>query len=90
MSEMPNSIELQPGVTYRVPVRNGHLALSVSSDPENPGVDVEYISDNDKPEDTVKTRPRVLIEHTGDTNQLRAVAWANPLSEDYSHCIIFK
>jgi hypothetical protein len=82
-------ILLEPGKTYALPIKNGHLDIRVSIDPEYPGLDVEYISDMESEikTDQLRTRPRVLIENN--EGVLRAAIWGNPSSEDYSDNIDF-
>lgn len=60
---------------------NGVLRATPSTDPAYPGIDVEFIADNENTNDL--SRPRVLIEQSEDT-PLRALIWNNPRSEDYS------
>lgn len=80
---------LIPGPTYNMPIKNGHLDIFVSQDPNYPGIDIQYISDKEDelPDDELHTRPRVLIENN--EGVLRAVAWADPSQEDYTDAIDF-
>lgn len=86
---MYGKILLESGKTYALPIKNGHLDIRVSTDPEYPGLDVEYISDmeSETKADQLRTRPRVLIENNAGV--LRTLVWGNPLSEDYSNDIDF-
>ncbi len=68
-------------------VEGGYLAATICPDPDYPGIDVEYVADNDTGEDL--SRPRVLIEYPIDGN-LRALIWNNPKDEDYAEEIILK
>ncbi len=81
--------ELLPGVNYTVPIKDGHLDISVSQDPDYPGVDMEYISDKEEKisDDGLYIRPRILVENN--ENVLRAVVWGDYQSEDYSDEIGF-
>lgn len=81
--------ELLPGVNYTVPIKDGHLDISVSQDPDYPGVDMEYISDKEEKisDDGLYIRPRILVENN--ENVLRAVVWGDCQSEDYSDEISF-
>lgn len=81
--------EMLPGVNYTVPIKDGHLDISVSQDPDYPGVDVEYISDKEEKisDDGLYIRPRILVENN--ENVLRAVVWGDYQSEDYSDEIGF-
>lgn len=68
-----------------VPFRNGHLVATISPDPNYPGIDVEYVDDND--DGTTMSRPRVLIEQPvedNETQKIRCLIWNNPDSEDYT------
>lgn len=81
--------ELLPGANYTVPIKDGHLDISVSQDPDYPGVDMEYISDKEEKisGDGLYIRPRILVENN--ENVLRAVVWGNYQSKDYSDEIGF-
>lgn len=71
-----------------VPVIGGKLIATPSTDPNYPGIDIEFIADKENPNDI--SNPRVLIEQiTEDTNKhtIRALLWNNPSQEDYSHKI---
>lgn len=80
---------LDPTKTYKLPIKNGYLDIRVASDPDYPGLDVEYIDDNEKSMPP-HTRPRVLIECPKHTNKLRTLVWGNPKSEDYSEEVEFE
>ena len=73
--------ELLPGVNYTVPIKDGHLDISVSQDPDYPGVDMEYISDKEEKisDDGLYIRPRILVENN--ENVLRAVVWGDYQSD---------
>lgn len=92
MATLNGKIILDGSKVYALPIKNGHLDIRVSTDPDYPGLDIEYISDIEDhvSDEELKTRPRVLIEES--EGALRALIWANPLSEDYSesadfHCL---
>lgn len=81
-------IELEPGCIYGIPLENGYLDIRVSQDPDYPGLDVEYISDNPHPE--ALPNPRVTIEtpydvDTGGYNLLRALIWTYRKSKKYTY-----
>lgn len=81
---------LDPSKVYALPIKKGHLDIRVSTDPNYPGLDVEYISDVEERaiiNEDIKSRPRVLIKNAEDT--LRALIWGNPNSEDYSESVEF-
>lgn len=69
-----------------VPVKGGTLVATASTDPNYPGIDVEFVADNDTGE--FASRPRVLIEKTDDFG-LRALVWNDKNSEDYTESIEF-
>lgn len=71
----------------KIKVKNGYIRATPSPDPNYPGIDVEYIADNDTGENM--SRPRVLVEYPQDDDYdanatLRALIWNNPQSEDYT------
>lgn len=82
-------IDLKTDVTYRLPIKNGYLDIRASLDPEYPGLDIEYIDNNESMYDP-HTRPRVLIECPKDTNTLRALIWGDADSEDYDTDVEFE
>lgn len=63
-------------------VKGGWLVATISQDPDYPGIDIEYVADCDKGQNL--SRPRVLIECPMENNELRALIWNNPNSEDYT------
>lgn len=88
--KLPDDSEnLQADRIYTVPTKDGDLCITMTTDPDYPGLDIEYISAKEEniPEDTVFTRPRILIENN--ENILRALIWGNHTSEDYSIGINF-
>lgn len=64
-----------------VPMLDGKLIADVSTDPDYPGIDVEFVSDKDNGTDL--SRPRVLVEQTPD-GELRTLILNDPKSEDYT------
>ena len=73
-------------IVVKLPGR-GNLVATKSSDPDYPGIDVEFISATDNGENL--SRPRVLIEWPNRTNGfLRALIWDDPNSEDYTREVI--
>lgn len=69
-----------------VPVRNGFLVATPASDPLYPGIDVEFIPDEQHADEykEVLSKPRVLIEEPQDDTRLRALLWTDPQKEDYT------
>ena len=69
--------------TLQIRLPNGYLVASISADPDYPGIDVEYVDDNEK--ETDLSRPRVLIEApVEDNGAIRALIWNDPKDEDYT------
>lgn len=65
-----------------VSVKGGKLIATPSSDPNYPGIDIEFITDDD--DNTSLSNPRVLVEQPCDSTQIRALIWNNHLQEDYT------
>lgn len=65
--------------------RTAIFVATASADSDYPGIDVEYITD--KESENALSRPRVLVEWSGNGNSpddtLRALRWSNPDEEDY-------
>ena len=73
-----------------VNVPGGVLRATKSSDPEYPGIDIEFIATaEDRSGGKFLSRPRVLMEYEIEDDELRAVVWADEKSEDYSDDIEF-
>ncbi len=76
----------------RTRVKGGWLVATVSPDPNYPGIDVEFVSDNDRGE--FPSRPRVLVERPEvegeEPGPLRALIWGNRNCEDYTDEIEFE
>lgn len=64
-----------------VPMLDGKLIADVSTDPDYPGIDVEFVSNKDN--GTELSRPRVLVEEASEGGSIRALIWNNPKSEDF-------
>lgn len=71
-----------------VPVSGGVLVAETTKDPDYPGIDIEYIPD-DESEIPLSTRPRILVERPIDGEQLRTLIWSDPAKEDYTEEITF-
>lgn len=70
-----------------VPMLDGKLIADVSTDPDYPGIDVEFVSDKDNGTDL--SRPRVLIEQAPEEG-VRVLIWNNPKSENFElGCILY-
>lgn len=77
---------------YRFYCQGGYFEIYLIKDENHPGVNVEYVSYDekqyfDKCPEIYHSWPRVLFEKC--SGKLRAVAWADPRSEDYSDAIEF-
>ena len=71
----------------KVRVEGGWLIANDSYDPEYPGIDVEFVADNDK--GLNMSRPRVLFEKPLG-GELRALVWEDKNNEDYTTEIEFQ
>lgn len=69
-----------------VKVPGGSIIASIIDDADYPGIDVEFVSDNDMGEDL--SRPRVLFEKPKD-GELRVLIWNDKDNEDYTKEITF-
>lgn len=67
-------------------VKGGTMVATTSPDPQYPGIDVEFISDNDN--DMFQSRPRVLIEQPDKDLGLRILVWNDRNQEDYTEEIL--
>lgn len=67
-------------------IKDGYFRVDKSADPNYPGIDIEFISDDDLGNSL--SRPRILFEKTENGN-LRALAWNNPDKEDFVEEIEF-
>lgn len=70
-----------------VKVNGGQIIASCYTDSDYPGIDIEYVSDDDTGE--FLSRPRVLFEKPNDTGELRALIWADKNNEDYTDEVSF-
>ena len=78
-------VKLQPGVQYYLPMPGGYLEVTASSDPDYPGVDIEFIADNVP--DGERSKPRVIVgkpydKENGKFAGLRYLAWTQSEQED--------
>lgn len=69
-----------------VKIPGGHLVATKTTDPDYPGIDVEFVAEG---YDGTYTNPRVLVEYSKEKD-LRAFIWNNEKSEDYTEEIILK
>lgn len=70
----------------KVKVEGGYLRANPSSDPDYPGIDVEFVPDNYDGE--TLSMPRVLFEKPID-DKLRVLIWDDADNEDYTKEILF-
>lgn len=81
MNKADNKNRIESVKTLQVRVDGGYLVATICSDPDYPGIDVEFVADDDNGEKA--SRPRVLFEKPlGDV--LRVLVWNDQNSEDYS------
>lgn len=71
----------------RVKVDGGTLVATKIEDENYPGIDIEFVPDEDGLDDPL-TRPRVLFERPKN-GKLAAMIWGDRTSEDYSDKIVF-
>lgn len=84
--ERVNSISGIPeGEVLKKRIGNGLLCASVIDDDAYPGIDIEYIPDEEP--DGAVSLPRVLVEWP-EKEKLRALIWNNPSEEDYTQKVI--
>lgn len=86
-------ISLEQNTVYKIPLGNGVLCIEATNDPLYPGVDIEFVPNNESSDELV-TRPRILIEapldpDTNEYENLRALVWGRADSEDYTDKITF-
>jgi len=70
----------------KVKVNGGYLVATATPDNMYPGIDIEYIADDDGGEHV--SAPRVLFEFPKD-GELRALVWTDKDNEDYTHKLGF-
>lgn len=71
-----------------MPVANGILRATMSLDENYPGINIEYIANDDNGEDL--SYPRVLVENPECGKEIRCLIWNDPQEEDYTENIILK
>lgn len=69
-----------------VNVPGGSIVASITGDTDYPGIDIEFVADNDIGGDL--SRPRVLFEKPKD-GELRVLVWSDKDNEDYTKEITF-
>ena len=88
------TIPLDNDKTYSLRLGTGCLRISAAADPDYPGLDVEFIPDDDNLKDN-QTHARVLIEQTANVSEksaydpVRILVWNDENEEDYTREIEF-
>lgn len=62
-------------------IDGGFLVASKSCDPDYPGIDIEFVADEES--EDILSRPRVLVEKPLD-GKLRILVWNDKKCEDYT------
>ena len=70
-----------------VEIEGGFLQATVSSGPENPGIVIEFIANEEVDKDLF--RPTIMMEKP-EFGDLRVLVWANKDDEDYPQEIVFE
>lgn len=70
-----------------VDAKGGTFKATASSDPNNPGIVVEFIVSDEGIENL--SRPTIMMEKTGN-EVLRALVWSDKTKEDYTQAIVFE
>ena len=79
-----NNMETKPQTRPQyidVDVAGGFLRATACTDPNYPGIDIEFIPDKNGNPDAVSL-PRVLFEKSVKDGQLRAIVWGDEMKED--------
>lgn len=77
----------KPVEQIKVRVEGGYIVARKSPDPAYPGIDVEFVPDDE--DDAALSVPRVLMEKANG-QPLRALVWGNKAVEDYTSEIRFE
>ena len=67
----------------------GKFRVDLSQDPDYPGIDVEFITEDTSAWNKNMCHPRVLFEYVKEEGVLRALIWGDPDDEDYDEEIVF-
>lgn len=70
----------------KVKTKGGYLWATNNGDIDYPGIDVEFITDNE--DENALSNPRILFEYPTD-GKLRVLIWDDKYNEDYTREIIF-
>lgn len=86
VTNLSNELPLVPNC-LEVKLPTGMLVANKVTDPNYPGIDIEFVPDNE-PEIPL-SRPRVLVEQPVADEQLHTLIWSDPAKEDYTEKITF-
>lgn len=86
VTNLSNELPLVPN-RLEVKLPNGMLVADKVTNPDYPGIDIEFVPD-DEPEIPL-SRPRVLVEQPNNDEQLHTLIWSDPSKEDYTEEITF-
>lgn len=72
----------------KVKTKSGYLWATDSGDIDYPGIDIEFIADNE--DENAISRPRILFEYPAyEDVKLRVLIWDDKDNEDYTREIVF-
>ena len=86
VTNLSNELPLVPNC-LEVKLPTGMLVASEVTDPNYPGIDIEFVPDDEL--EIPLSRPRVLVEQPVADEQLRTLIWSDPAKEDYTEKITF-
>lgn len=81
-----NFKEEKTNMEIKVKTKGGYLWATDCGDIDYPGIDVEFIANNE--DENALSRPRILFEHPTD-GKLRVLIWDDKDNEDYTKEIVF-
>lgn len=70
----------------KVKTKGGYLSATDSGDINYPGIDIEFVANNE--DENALSRPRIVFEYPTD-GKLRALIWDDKDNEDYTREIVF-
>ena len=70
----------------KVKTKGGYLWATNSGDIDYPGIDIEFVANNE--DENIVSRPRILFEYSTD-GKLRVLIWDDKDNEDYTREIVF-
>lgn len=81
-----NFKEEKMNTEIKVKTKGGYLLATDSGDIDYPGIDIEFIANNEN--ENVLSRPRIVFEYPTD-GKLRVLIWDDKDNEDYTKEIVF-